>query len=118
MDKPAPRLPLQLPVEFRRNYSRKSDYGDLKNISLTGAFLIHNVKGLAVNDKINIHFNVSGRQRVLNTSVIWLSENGCGLQFIHDSNRDIQIVDDLMYLINGKRNKNKNVLHEIFNQIH
>jgi hypothetical protein len=38
MEKPAPRLPLQLPIEFRKNYSRKSDYGDLKNISLTGAF--------------------------------------------------------------------------------
>ncbi len=118
MKKPAPRLPLLFPVEFRKNYSRKSNYGDLKNISLTGAFLIHKTSELSSNDKINIYFNVSGRQRVLTASVIWLTENGCGIKFHHESNRDIQIVDDLMYLVNGKRMKNKTVLDEIFNQIH
>lgn len=117
MEKPAPRLPLQLPIEFRKNYSRKSDYGDLKNISLTGAFLIHNSDEITINDKINIHFKVSGRQRTLNASVVWLSEHGCGLQFHPDNNRDVQIVDDLMYFVKGRRSKNKNVLDEIFEQV-
>ena len=49
MEKPAPRLPLQLPIEFRKNYSRKADYGDLKNISLTGAFLIHETDEIVIN---------------------------------------------------------------------
>lgn len=117
MEKPAPRLPLQLPIEFRKNYSRKSDYGDLKNISLTGAFLIHQTDEIVVNDKINIHFKVSGRERILNASVIWLSDNGCGLQFHPDNNRDVQIVDDLMYFVKDRRTKNRNVLDEIFVQV-
>ena len=117
MEKPAPRLPLQLPIEFRKNYSRKSDYGDLKNISLTGAFLIHNSEEIVVNDKINIHFKVSGRERTLNASVIWLSDAGCGLQFHPDNNRDVQIVDDLMYFVKDRRVKNKTVLDSIFDQV-
>ncbi len=117
MEKPAPRLPLQLPIEFRKNYSRKSDYGDLKNISLTGAFLIHNSEEISLNDKINIHFKVSGRERTLNASVVWLTDAGCGLQFHPDNNRDVQIVDDLMYFVKGRRSKNKNVLDDIFDQV-
>ena len=117
MEKPAPRVPLQLPIEFRKNYSRKSDYGDLKNISLTGAFLIHNSEEIVVNDKINIHFKVSGRERTLNASVVWLSEHGCGLQFHPDNNRDVQIVDDLMYFVKDRRVKNKTVLEDIFDQV-
>lgn len=117
MDKPAPRLPLKLPIEFRKNYSRKSDYGDLKNISLTGAFLIHDVDEIVVNDKINIHFKVSGRERTLNASVVWLSDNGCGLEFHPDNNRDVQIVDDLMYFVKDRRVKNKTVLDDIFDQV-
>ncbi len=117
MDKPAPRVPLQLPIEFRKNYSRKPDFGDLKNISLTGAFLIHNTEEIVVNDKINIHFKVSGRERTLNASVVWLSDNGCGLEFHPDNNRDVQIVDDLMYFVKGRRVKNKTVLEDIFSQV-
>ena len=117
MEKPAARVPLQLPIEFRKNYSRKSDYGDLKNISLTGAFLIHETNEIVVNDKINIHFKVSGRERTLIASVVWLSDSGCGLQFHPDNNRDVQIVDDLMYFVKGRRVKNKNVLDEIFDQV-
>ena len=117
MTKPAPRLPLLLPVEFRKNYSRKPAYGDLKNISLTGAFLISKKDGLSVGDRINISFNVSRRQRVVSASIIWLDNDGYGLKFNHESNRDIQIIDDLIYLINGKRTKNRTVLDKIFNRI-
>lgn len=117
MEKPAPRLPLKLPIEFRKNYSRKSDYGDLRNISLTGAFLIHDTEEFVVNDKINIHFKVSGRERTLNASVVWLGENGCGLRFHPDNNRDVQIVDDLMYFVKGRRVKNKTVLDQIFSKV-
>ena len=117
MTKPAPRLPLLLPVEFRKNYSRKSDYGDLKNISLTGAFLVNKTNELSVGDKVNISFNVNRRQRVVTASVIWLRKEGCGLKFHHESRRDIQIIDDLIYLVNGKRTKNRSVLDKIFNQI-
>lgn len=117
MEKPAPRLPLQHTIEFRKNYSRKADFGDLKNISLTGAFLVHETDEIVVNDKINIHFKVSGRERTLNASVVWLGEDGCGLQFHPDNNRDVQIVDDLMYFVKGRRGKNKNVLDQIFDQV-
>jgi hypothetical protein len=118
MEKPATRLPLQLPIEYRKNYSRKSDYGDLKNISLTGAFLVlKDREEVMVNDKINIHFKVSGRERTLHASVVWLGEDGCGLQFHPDNNRDVQIVDDLMYFVKGRRLKNRNVLDQIFSKV-
>ncbi|MCB0378482.1 MAG: PilZ domain-containing protein [Bdellovibrionales bacterium] len=117
MEKPAPRLPLKLPIEFRKNYSRKSDYGDLQNISLTGAFLVHDVNEIAINDKINIHFKVSGRERTLQASVVWLNSDGCGLQFHPDNNRDVQIVDDLMYFVKDRRTKNRTVLDSIFSRV-
>lgn len=114
---PAPRVPLKLPIEFRKNYSRKADYGDLKNISLTGAFLIHETDEIVINDKINIHFKVSGRERTLQATVVWLTDQGCGLQFHPDNNRDVQIVDDLIYFVKNKRSKNRTVLDDIFAQV-
>ena len=115
--KPSPRLPLKLAIEFRKNYSRKSDLGDLKNISLTGAFLEHPPSDIMVNDKINISFKVSGRERVLQASVIWQNTDGSGIQFHPDNNRDVQIVDDLMYFVRDRRTKNRSVLDDILNRV-
>lgn len=117
MEKPAPRVPLRMPIEFRKNYSRKFDYGGLKNISISGAFLSHEADEVAVNDKINLQFRVSGRERTLNATVVWVTEEGCGLKFHPDNNRDVQIVDDLMYFVKGRRRKNKSVLDEIFDRV-
>ena len=117
LENPAPRLPLTLPIEFRKNYSRKMDQGDLRNISLSGAFLAHASNDILINDKINICFKVSGRERVLQASVIWKNSNGAGLRFHPDNNRDVQIVDDLMYFVRDRRSKNRSVFESILSEI-
>jgi len=117
LEKPAPRLPLVLSIEFRKNYSRKMDEGKLKNISLSGAFLAHSSTEIITNDKINICFKVSGRERILQATVIWKNNAGAGLKFHPDNNRDVQIVDDLMYFIRGRREKNRSIFDSILGEI-
>lgn len=114
--KPAPRIPLQLEVEYRRSYGRSSDTGKLKNISLTGAFLEHENDGLKENDKVAITFKVGGRTRKINASVIWSTAKGAGIKFLPTNNRDVQIVDDLMYFVESKREGRRDVLDGIFKQ--
>ncbi|MBC87629.1 MAG: PilZ domain-containing protein [Bdellovibrionaceae bacterium] len=115
---PAPRLNLQLDVAFRKNYARRHDIGKLKNISLTGAFLeTDDVSLLNVNEKLNVKFTVSGREREIIARVIWKGHHGCGVQFQPFNNRDIQIVDDLMYFVASKKETRKKVLDSIFDKV-
>ena len=100
---PAPRLPLRLSVEFRKSYARRAELGQLKNISLTGAFLENPSQDLHPEDKVCLVFNVSGRVRTITAQVIWSSVGGAGVRFLPDNNRDVQIVDDLMYFVQNKR---------------
>ncbi len=115
--KPAPRIPLKLTVEFRKSYARKGDSGRLKNISLTGAFLEHASPELLTSDKLNLTFVVSGRSRVIPAQVVWISETGAGLRFMPENNRDVQIVDDLMYYVQNRRDSRRNVLDDIFKRV-
>lgn len=114
--KPAPRIPLKLEVEYRRSYGRSSDVGQLKNISLTGAFLEHTNDQLKENDKVAITFKVGGRVRKINASIIWSTTKGAGIKFLPMNNRDVQIVDDLMYFVESKREGRRDVLDGIFKQ--
>lgn len=115
--KPAGRLPLCLPIEFRKTYSRQANRGGLLNISITGAFLEHASEELEINDKINIHFKVSGRERILQASIVWKNVQGAGVRFNPDNNQDVQIIDDLMYFVNNRRESKKSVLDNIFTKI-
>lgn len=114
---PAPRIPLFMDVEYRRSYARSAEAGKLRNISLSGAFLEHPSHGLKSNDKVTITFKVSGRTRKINASIIWSNECGCGLKFMPFNNRDVQIVDDLMYFVESKRDGKKTVLDDIFKRV-
>ena len=115
---PAPRLPLELAVEFRRSYARSDDLGTLKNISITGAFLVTGqVEELSINDKLNITFTVSGRERQVQAHIVWKCKSGCGIAFKPFNNRDVQIVDDLMYFVESNRETKRNVLHSIFKKV-
>jgi hypothetical protein len=114
---PAARLPLQMDVEFRRSYARQPEKGKLKNISLTGAFLETHDLDFVPNDKIVLTINVSGRIRRLNAHVIWRGKTGCGLAFEPVNNRDVQIVDDLMYFVENKRESRRTVLTDIFKKV-
>lgn len=114
---PAPRIPLAMEVEFKKNYARQAEQGNLKNISISGAFLEHQSMELKTNDKVALVIQVSGRKRKIIASVIWTSGNGCGVKFHPYNNRDVQIVDDLMYFVQSKRDSRRNVLDDIFKRV-
>jgi len=116
-EKPAQRIPLSLPIEFRKTYSRQSSKGGLKNISLTGAFLEHVTEDLEINDRINIYFKVSGRERILQASIVWKTGKGSGVKFNPDNNQDVQIIDDLMYFVKTCRESKRAVLDSIFKKV-
>lgn len=114
---PAQRVPLLLPIEFRKTYSRQSSRGGLLNISMTGAFLEHLPEDLDVNDHIHIHFKVSGRERVLQAAIVWKNKKGSGIQFNPENNQDVQIIDDLIYFVKTRRESKREVLNSIFGKI-
>lgn len=114
---PAPRVPLKLEVEYRRNYARSGEAGQLRNISISGAFLEHRGHTLAANDKVNIEFNVGGRTRTIPALIIWTNTHGCGVKFMPQNNRDVQIVDDLIYFVESKRESRRSVLDNIFKKV-
>ncbi|PIT99619.1 MAG: PilZ domain-containing protein [Bdellovibrionales bacterium CG10_big_fil_rev_8_21_14_0_10_45_34] len=112
---PAPRTRLEYEVEYRRSYARESHFGVIKNISLTGAFISDLDKGdLAPRDKVSIVLKVSGRKRKINAEVVWTANDGVGIRFNHFNNRDVQLVDDLMYFVESSRSKQRGVLEDIF----
>src|SRR3954462_4775856 len=115
--KPATRVPLQLPIEFKKSYQRFLSKGSIRNISLTGAFLEAGHQEFKVNDKICLVLAVGGRKRKLNASVIWSNSKGCGIKFLPTSNRDVQIVDDLMYFVENHREARRSVLNDIFKRV-
>ena len=111
---PAPRIPLQMQIEYRKSYGRQNIKGVLKNISLTGAFLETETLELAPADKLVIEFVVSDRRRKMSATIIWKNTRGCGLMFQPFNNRDTQIVDDLMYFVQNSRDFRRNLLDDIF----
>lgn len=115
--KAAPRIPLKLDVEFRKSYARKSAVASLKNISLTGAFLECPQLEAQSGDKLNLVFSVSGRTRTVAAEVIWHSPRGAGVRFVPENNRDVQIVDDLMYFVQNRRDSRRSVLEDIFKKV-
>ena len=111
---PAPRIPLALNVEYRKSYGRSGEVGQLKNISLSGAFLEHENEALRETDKVSITFKVGGRIRKITAAIVWSNSAGAGLKFLPSNNRDVQIVDDLMYFVESKRENRRGVLDDIF----
>ena len=116
---PAPRIPLQLEVEFRRSYARRGEKGRLKNISLSGAFLEVRTQetDLSPKDKLVVTLLVSGRARKIPATVISTAAGGCGIKFMPTNNRDVQIVDDLMYFVGDTRATQREVLDDIFKKV-
>ena len=111
---PAPRLPLQMQIEYRKSYGRQNTKGVLKNISLSGAFLETETMELAPSDKVVIEFVVSDRRRKMACTIVWKNSRGCGVQFQPFNKRDTQIVDDLMYFVQNNRETRRNLLEDIF----
>jgi hypothetical protein len=113
---PAPRIPLQMQIEFRKSYGRQNVQGTLKNISLTGAFLETETLELTAEDKVILEFVVSERRRKMSATIVWKTHKGCGVVFQPFNKRDIQIVDDLMYFVQNRREFRKSLLEDIFKQ--
>jgi hypothetical protein len=113
----ASRVPLNVSVEFRRNYARASDYGVLKNISMSGAFIETASLRFQTREKVKLTFNVGGRVRQINAAVVWTRETGAGIKFQPYNNQDLQIVDDLIYFVESQRNTRRNVLATIFDHV-
>lgn len=116
-DIPAPRTQLLLPVSFKKNYSRENSKGSLRNISLSGAFLEHEESALKPNDKLVVFFEVAGRERKIQATVVWSNSVGCGLKFMPVNNRDVQIVDDLIYFVEAQRTDRRHVLDKILKKV-
>lgn len=112
-----PRLPLEMKVEYRKTYGRSCHLGLLKNISLTGAFLQIHEPDISPKDKLVLTFNVSGRERKIQAKVIWTNSIGCGVELKPFNNRDIQIIDDLMYFVKTNRESQKVLLEDIFKRV-
>ena len=111
---PAPRIPLAMTIEYRKSYGRQNVKGTLKNISLTGAFLETETIELAPEDKVVIEFVVSERRRRMAATIVWKTNQGCGVVFQPFNKRDTQIVDDLMYFVQNRREFRRGILDDIF----
>lgn len=114
---PSPRTPLNIQVAFRKSYARDDANGSLKNISLTGAFLVHTGETLQSGEKLHLTFSVSGRERNVQAVVIWTNSKGSGVKFLPTNNRDTQIIDDLIYFVESKRTGTRGVLDQIFKKV-
>ncbi len=114
---PSPRTPLVLEVSFRKSYARDELAGTLKNISISGAFLESDSGSLRVNEKLQLSFVVSGRKRKVPAVVVWTNSRGAGIKFIPANNRDVQIVDDLIYFVESSRTDRRSVLDKIFKKV-
>ena len=114
---PAPRFPIELNVKFRRSYGRDFSEGVLKNVSISGAFLKNSHPDIQAQDKILLTLNVSGREHSLSARVVWACPQGCGLKFLPFNSKDTQIIDDLIYFLESKREKRKDILSNILEKV-
>ena len=114
---PAPRTPLNLEVSFKRNYAREETKGTLKNISISGAFLEFSGGDVRANEKLNLIFVVAGRERKVAAHVIWINSLGCGVKFMPQNNRDVQIVDDLIYFVENDRTGRRSIMDTILKKV-
>jgi hypothetical protein len=111
---PARRIPLQLDISYKKSYARQDSKGILSNISITGAFLKSDASKIELNEKIVLYFEVSGRRRKIQASVVWKNQSGAGVNFMPFNNRDVQLVDDLMYFVESSRENRRSILDTIF----
>lgn len=114
---PSPRTPLNLEVSFKKNYARNESNGLLKNISLSGAFLESTVEQFRSTEKLNLTFVVAGRERKIAAQVVWVNSAGCGVKFLPTNNRDVQIVDDLIYFVEESRTSRRFVFGDILKKV-
>lgn len=114
--KPAQRHNVELSFEFKKNYARATSKAEVCNISLTGA-LIKTDQPLKPSEKLNVYLTVSGRTRKVAAKVIWVGDRGVGVVFQPFNNRDLQIVDDIIYYATEKNESTKDLFGSILNKV-
>lgn len=114
---PAKRVMLAVEVSYRKTYGRQDLKGKLINISLSGAFLKTLDTEVNQGEKLHLTFTVGTRTRDLMAKVVWSNQYGIGVEFMHTNNRDIQIIDDLIYYVEESRHDRKQVLSQIFEKV-
>jgi hypothetical protein len=112
----SPRFNVDLNFEFKRNYARQLSKAEVRNISLTGAFIKTEIS-LRPSEKLNVYLTVSGRTRKVAAKVVWVSNRGVGLQFQPFNSRDLQIVDDIIYYAAEKSSSTKSLFDTILNKV-
>ncbi|MBK9293645.1 MAG: PilZ domain-containing protein [Oligoflexia bacterium] len=113
--KPAERHNIDFDLDFKCNYARDFNKAQIKNLSVTGALIKTDV-ALKPDERINVFVRISGRERKIPAKVVWIGERGAGIKFNHFNNRDIQIVDDLIYFVTEKGLSTKDLLQNILNK--
>ena len=116
LEKPAKRHRVELKFEFKRSYARQPAQAEVKNLSLTGA-LIKIDQPLRPAEKISVFLAISGRTRKVNAEVIWAGDGVSGIKFLPFNNRDLQIVDDIIYYATEKSHSTKELLDTILNKV-
>lgn len=112
----AQRFNVEVDLDFKCSYARDYSKAQIKNISVSGA-LIKTEVPLKPDEKINVYFRLSGRERKIPAKVVWVAERGVGIKFNHFNNRDIQIVDDLIYFATEKSSSVKDLLDNILSKV-
>ena len=116
LHQPAPRVSLRHELQYRKTYARENNYGQILNISSTGAFVTP-LQNFAPGDEMVLSIQVSGRSRSISARVIWCEKGGGGVQFDTSNGQDRQIVEDLISLANEYRSRSQDILSMIFNKI-
>ncbi len=114
---PAKRIKLNLQVDLRKSYWRKSKKVNFLNISQTGAYMQIPDMPVQINEKISLKLNVGSRTRKIEARVVWTNEFGAGICFLFKSNRDMQLIDDLMYFVEAGRKDQIQVLSDILKNV-
>ena len=121
-------IPPNLNVEYKKKYARHFNRGILKDISHSEAYLLIENEGfiqeykrndkdcLNIKDEISIILKLGQRERTLQASVISNDTYGVKIKFHFYSNREYQIVDDLIYFIEKSKEKRRQSLDFIFSQ--
>ena len=118
-------LPLNLDVEYKKIYARSFEIGQLKHLNTSGAYLstknnqttTEATKDLNLKDKISIVLALGERKRTLQASVVAKDDQGAKLKFHYYNHRDYQIVDDLIYFVEKSKEKRRQRLDFIFNEM-
>jgi len=72
---------------------------------------------LRVDEKINLTFIVAQRERKITAQIVWKNSMGAGVKFLPQNNRDIQIVDDLIYFVETKRMGHRGIFDGIMKKV-